>query len=731
MPISVERLRHHSRRLSSTPNLVATSAALIALIIQPVLFYWTVVVNPRAHIPYDIQGFHLPLAAYIGRCAREGIAPLWNPYLYCGMPLHADSQAQLFYPIAWIAVLLGNLSEGRHLFYWLECLIPLHMLIAGVGAYALLRYLAVRPAAALLGASIYQLGGFFASQAQHLGVVSVAAWLPVVLLAAFRLRHSPNLRWISILGLSLAMAILAGFAAATAIVFGCLFLTLFGLLIMRDSSWKVVPAVLLASILAASIAAVQIFPTYQLAQLSIASVRSTWHLSGGGLRLQSLASFVIPNYYHIFTPFSNEYRLPGVNFTFLYTYCGIFGATLAIIAPFYWKAARVRLFFTLTLVSAIWMLGDELPPYRILYQHLPGFVRGALYAEYALMAFCMFTAVTAALVLDRCFVRRHQWALWLIAALTSADLIYFGSNRPMNTAPGSYEAEYAGYDGQGGASTIIDNMRALANQTTPPQRWDYLDSSFVSGIFGPHMLRVPSSNGDNPFLLKRMLALRLAFSSGHYWERNLPVDRVQSPLIDMMNIGFLAGASALPAAEAQRAGLVPIKEVDGLHFYRNSEVLPRFFLVPKVYRSSGHAQSLSRLADPAFNPGKEAVVEVGERQETQGALTLGDVRVDAYTPNRVALTVSAPGSAFLASSEPMYPGWTAHVNGAKSDFVMTNGAFRGLHLHPGKSRIVMEYHPVGFLPLTVTSIFALALTLGGAAWKSRSRSGSFGAESSG
>jgi hypothetical protein len=41
-----------------------------------------------------------------------------------------------------------------------------------------------RPAA-FLGASVYEMGPFFASQAQHLGAICCAAWLPLMVLAAF------------------------------------------------------------------------------------------------------------------------------------------------------------------------------------------------------------------------------------------------------------------------------------------------------------------------------------------------------------------------------------------------------------------------------------------------------------------------------------------------------------------------------------------------------------------
>jgi hypothetical protein len=54
--------------------------------------------------------------AYIGRCVRQGIAPFWDPYSYCGVPLYGDMTAQLYYPFMWLALWLGNHSGGRNIY---------------------------------------------------------------------------------------------------------------------------------------------------------------------------------------------------------------------------------------------------------------------------------------------------------------------------------------------------------------------------------------------------------------------------------------------------------------------------------------------------------------------------------------------------------------------------------------------------------------------------------------
>ena len=407
-------------------------SALLAL--QPVVFYWHVLVNPQAHIPYDIEGFHLPLIAYVARCVRSGIKPLWYPEVMCGMPIHADLQAQVFYPFTWLAIWMGNLSQGHNLFYWVEVLVPLHMVLAGLFAYRLLRRMGSSAPAALLGASVYQLGGFFASQAQHLCAICTGAWLPLAILCVWELRAQVRLRWIAILALAVAMTVLSGFAATAAVVGLAVVLFVAALLIAREATWHILPGVALGCCAGAAIAAVEIIPLWTLTQNSIASLRADWAVSGGGLPLQSLVSLVLPDYYHIFEVPSSLYVQP-YNFTFLYVYCGI-ATTILLVAALFTRRTRPIVFLILTVIFALWMLGEHTPVYRSIYPQLPRLVRGALYSEYALMGFCFFAALTAAVTLDK-LGRRHPAALlWCIALLTSADLIRNGANRPMNSNRG-------------------------------------------------------------------------------------------------------------------------------------------------------------------------------------------------------------------------------------------------------------------------------------------------------
>jgi len=689
----------------------ASGIALLLLIAQPLVFFKRVLFNPQAHIPFDIEQFHLPLVTYIARSVRQGIFPFWDPYPYCGVPIHADIQAQLFYPLSWISIVLGNLSAGHKLFYWLEWQVPLHMILAGVFTFVLLRHLGAGVPSALFGGTVYQLGGYFASQTQHLGGICCGAWLPLVLLCVWKLSAGVSVRWVALLACSIAFVFLAGFPAATMVVLGAMGLLSVALMLARRANWKLFAALGCGVALGICIAAVQLVPTYQLSRLSVASMRSQWYVSGAGLHIQSLASLIVPNYYHIFTPFDPAlYKLP-INFTFLYIYCGLITVALIAVAPFVRRTPYLRMLFLLTLISAIWMLGDTTPIYPFVFRRLPSLIRGALYAEFALMAFCVFAALTSAVTLDRVTARVPKWLCWGIALLTAVDLTHFGAKRPMNYYPGSYKAEHSEYEIAGYPGSLA-KIQELLGGANPPLRVDYVDRGADTFVWGPNMLKLPTPDGDNPLALNRMLALRRLFCAGNFWERQRNVSNLSSPLVRMLNVGFLA-SSAFPFTKELGPEHLPLAaDIAGLRFYRKPDPLPRFFLVRRLHIASGADDAFSYLGRADFAPGEEAVVESQELRPA-GPLGGGAVHVELYSANRIELNVVTDGRAFLASSETLYPGWTATINGKPASFYMTNGVFRGLMLDGGVNRIVMTYWPERYLLWASISVMGLLLAIAG------------------
>jgi membrane protein YfhO len=656
-----------------------------AVLLAEVLVFWRrVLFSPHFIIPYDLPGFHLPLAHFIVTSLRQGQLPLWNPYSYCGSPFFANIQTQLFYPPAWIALSLGTILGPGALIHLLAWQIALHIVFGGVCTYWLLRRLRLGTWPSLLGATIFQLGGFFATQSQHIGAANGGAWLPLMWLSLLTLAETFTWRWTAILAIALSMTVLTGFPALTVAALATSALLACMLVLWRRAAPTLLVVVMAALLWAGLLASVQLLPTMQLAPMSTSYTRGEYADNRGGAPFQTLVSVAIPNYYNVFQP--DRYQLPW-NATFLYVYCGLAGLLLAL-AALYWRDWRPALFGVLTFVSAFAMMGGTNPIGRAVLEALPGRLKSPIYPEFAMPAFILGMAILAALGAERFVVPRgNRWAA-VVVAITAVDLIAVGSNRWFNTQS-TVELPGITHEHFDGSRDLLTEVRRMANSTFPPSRIDIFHGSPAWGYAAP-LTGVPTDNGDDPLALSRLLKVRALFAEGLFWLRNWEVSKPDSPLLDLLNIRFLLSRPQESRAALQGSRYHLAATLPGTDLFENSTALPRFFLVGDVRKAGSLDEAAAIMTAPGFDARRTAIIE----GDVSGALQAnGTVRVVEYRNNRVVLDVESGGRAFLVSSETQYPGWTAEIDDIEHPIVMTNVAFRGLVVPAGRHAITMQFRP--------------------------------------
>lgn len=653
------------------------------LLAEVLLFFRQVLFQEGYVIPWDLRYFHYSHAEFIAESFRRGELPLWDPYTYCGRPFFANIQTELFYPPLGLAVLASNLTGGARLLYFLEWEVVLHVFLAGVFAFWLLRRLRAGVPAALLGATVFQLGGFFASQAQHMGAINAAAWMPLAWLSVIACREGPSRRWLAALAASFAMSVLAGLPAVTVAVMGSAMLLALALVLFRAAPLRLPLAVLLAAVWALALSAIQFLPTAELNRHSISQYRTDWLQTGGGLPLAALVSLVAPNWYGIFD--LKTYAAPYPP-TFLYVYCGILGLSLALMACLVRRTREAAVFAALSVVCAFWMLGDSTPVGRQLYLWLPQFVRTALHPEFAMPAFTLAVAVLAGLGAQQ-FLQRPVLA-WMALAVCALDLTLTGSGRSLNTTTFRQEPGVTPEYFEGSRSNL-ERMRLLVAHSTPPDRIDSTDAS-MNWAMTAAMIRIPTANGNDPMALARPIQVRLAFAKGERWGAYYQISDLESPVVDLAGIRYILARRPIDPALAARAGLVHVADLGAETVYENTQALPRFFLVGRLRQAGRMEEAAALLRSREFNPRVEAIVE-GFPPVPAGAAST--VRVLRYTARRVELEVDAVASAFLVTSETHYPGWRAYVNGRECPIYYTNVAFRGLPVPAGRHQVRFEFAP--------------------------------------
>jgi hypothetical protein len=676
-----------------------------ALLVEALLFHRHVLFYPGFLFPWDFRAVHLPLATLIADSFRQGRWPLWDPFTYCGMPISANIQAAAFYPPVMAAAALGAWLGPDALPRLLAISVVAQVVFAGWCAFALLRRLDAPAPAAWVGATVYELGCFFTAQAEHMGAMQGAVWLPLVWLAVVELRGGWKRRWLAVLAVSLAMTVLAGLpqVAVAAFLSG----VVLALLAAPGSAarWRLPAAVSLASLWALALAAVQFIPTAELTANSVAKYRAEWLGTGGGIVPSALFTLVAPNYWSVFD--LSKFHGP-TDPTFLYLYSSILGLLLAA-AVAIWKPGQwARVFTILLAVFTLLMLGDKTAPGRAALLALPDFVRIGIHPEFFFCVFSLALAVLAGLGAAR-FLRsaRLQVAAGVVIA---CDLILVGSGRPMNVASRQLDPGFTSVSAEG-SRELAGKLRALAAAAVPPYRYDARPGVPFTWSSSAPILGIPTANGCDPLAPERTIEVRRAFAPGPRWGTCYQVVDASSPAVGLMNTRALLSLDVLDAPGFRLAG-----EAAGYRIYENLRVLPRFFLVSRVRTVSGLTESGPLVRALGFDPSAEAVIEApGEPSQTfPAAPNPGVVRVVSYEPTRIRLETESAAPGFMVAAESYYPGWCASIDGRPTRLYPTDAGFRGVRIPAGRHAVEMRFIPTTlYWAALVTALAVLAAAING------------------
>jgi hypothetical protein len=676
-----------------------------SLLAAVVLFFHKPLFSAEYTFPWDFRGVQLPLITFLRDELRENRFALWNPYNYGGYPIFANIQACFFHPLVFLSAFVSSRLSWYSLPMLLEWVVVLQVWMGGVAAYHLFRELGLGAAPAWTGAVMFETGSYFASRAEHIDSMMAAAWMPLAWLAVWKLRGKLRADWLAVLAVALGLSIWGGFPQATVAVFGSTVMFAALLVALRMARARVIAWACCGCALGISLAAVPFIPTTQLTEYSVAKYRVDWLGTGGGLYWQSLVSLVAPNHYNIFD--MSRFKGPW-DPTFLYLYSSIGGLLLAIFALVARRNRITALFALLLLFGSFWMLGDKTILWRTFFPLLPEKVRIGIHPEYTYCIFSLAIAGLAAIGLDS--LRVHNGVRWAIGVVIAVDLFLVGSERPMNSS--SLKADPGvTRDAFDGSAPLLNEVRRYVNQNVPPWRIDTVDAS-MEWTYGAPILQIPSAAGISPMALENAIQLRLFLHDGYRWGWNYPLEKLDSPIVDLMNVRYIITR----AEDAPRLAALPkfhhIASLPGNELFENTSVLPRFFLVHQVRAVGSIKEARGLIQRHQIDLRETAIVEnpieiPSNRSEMNGA---DEVKTVKYEPAEIELSTQASRGSLLVLSETNYPGWKAWLDDQPAPIYSTDIALRGVIVPAGAHRVRMEFRPL-ILPIALGISLATALLL--------------------
>ena len=182
--------------------------AWVTLALATLAILWPLGLTNRVLAGVDALTYFTPYWAYRMAELRAGQMPLWNPYLFLGVPFLANPQAAVLYPLHWP---LSWLRPEQALI-WSALL---HTWLAAGFTYTFARRSLGRSRlAAWLAGLIFGLGGFTLARFENINQLNALVWLPALLWlydeTARAAGGRSHIRWGAALAVAIALQLLAG-----------------------------------------------------------------------------------------------------------------------------------------------------------------------------------------------------------------------------------------------------------------------------------------------------------------------------------------------------------------------------------------------------------------------------------------------------------------------------------------------------------------------------------------
>jgi hypothetical protein len=726
----------------------------LGIIVLLVIVFFREILFGNAYLWEDFLYQNYPFRNFAATTMAAGEIPLWNPFTFNGMPFLADIQTAVFYlPLT---ALVFFARDGSLNFYWLEAVILLHYILAGVSMFYLARSYDLKQIPSLFSSIAYMLCGFMVVHAIHQQMITMVAWYPLILLLFRRVMQSSEWKWVFAAALVLGHSILAGYPQLSLYLYFFLFcyvvfeiFTMFGL---RNLISK--PAAMVAGrassviVLSVALAMIQLLPTFELAGLSQRAQITYEKAAEGSLAWSQLLTLWFPKLFGSAGADGYNYWGPGTYWYYWETciYLGILPFLLALLTIGNVKRDKhLAFFWGVMLFSVLYALGDGFLLHKLFYEVVPGFSKFRNPARVGIfMAFS--SALLSGFALQRLLYGEHNenetrvkrkillgaagtgillWVLIVAGPLVSAPnpqlLAVARSEAHMSVVILIASAAVIWFVMQGRISHMLALILLLAvflvdmtkfggnqnNGKTNPANYFKRASQLVNPLKEEgkaEIFRVNTRNSQGMVMDRNQGMIDRIFMMEGYTP--LALQRVYAPLatsdqsFDLLNVKY----KTVTAEDGRHLSLQP-----------HPSYMARAFFLYQLHVVRSEDELLSYLKSPAFDHRTTAVLE----KEPAFDLSQPDsppvwhTAITSYRNNAIALEVETSHDGLLVLSEIYYPGWKAYLNGQSADVYCVDYNLRGIFVPKGKHSVRMAFEPESYARGKAITLVSLLLCIGG------------------
>ena len=728
------------KKSKTTPELVIPNIkdwqAILTIVVLVMIFFRDIIFQ-KAFFWEDFLYQFYPFRNFAAVTIANGELPLWNPYTFSGTPFQADIQSALFY----IPNLLLSffVSDGKLNFYWLELLIIVHIMLAGVGMYFLAKEFNIQKLFSLVSGLVFALSGFMITHVIHQVMICQVAWLPIILLFFKRALTRSSFLYAILCGLLLGHAVLAGFPQLSLYIFFFLFLyfvfeLIFGI---KPKGFKTgIRTILIATLIitiAISFTAIQILPTLELAPLSQRAEITYEKSQEGQLTWEQLVTMIVPKFFGSSGAQGSTYWGSGVYWVYWETcfYVGITTLILILFTLFSVKKDRYWIFFIgVSLFAILYALGDNFFLHKLFFNFVPGFDKFRSIGRMTLLSTFSFSLLSGFGLQEFFNILNVQsnkikkilmissgilvllWLSVMIGFLQPTDNLRYYNQFHTIAVDETTTALILGLLTIGILFLIFRRtLSPLAgvigliilhfidinifgfnqnNGSTNPDEYYERTKTLVNIIKQDaqnEYFRV-NSRRENYMILDRNQGMidRIYMMEGY---TPLALQRIYPPVKDFDHACDLLNAKYRVSVDEQNKSM---------HLTTASTFVPRAFFVYRTKIINDEEELKKYMSSESFEPRKVVVFEETPDMilDDDSDSLKGNAEITSYKINSISLKVSTPKNGYLVLSEIFYPGWKAYVDGREKKVYRANWSLRAIPIEAGEHKVDVRFEPKSF-----------------------------------
>jgi hypothetical protein len=698
----------------------------------------------------DIYLFVYPSKIFATSCIRDGILPLWNPYVYCGMPFMAILSHQLLYPLSFIIYYLPFA-------FGIEFFVCLHIFLAGAFVYILMKDQGLDSSSSLFASLSYAFSGIFLSTGNTILTLSTATWTPLLIFLYLRALRRESISYAIFSGAVAGLQFLSGTPDFLYLDIIILFLLTISWVIHKRKLFPL-KLFLIFGLVGVSLSLFQLLPFCEFTFLSN-------RIGGIDFDSASLWSCNIFELSGLFIPLATAISYEGYIFPYVgqkmttSLYPGVMCVILGILAPFWVKRKFTFFWIGIFIFSLLLAAGKHLPVYYFFYNYMPLFAMlknpvKALHItsiSLSILAGFGFNYILSKDITKKFIFFVFPYILFFFlfnytgflfevvknlyppSIMIIDELVFWKSFVSYNCLKVAgiilgytiliyiihrYKIRRYLISSIFIILTIFDlfifngNLNYTINEDFYKKE-PYLVTLFKKDkytrlLHTPHMVVSHVGRYEEYVFIKGLLYGNIGMIFGLFnakgyggfllndisFIENLPIEFLSK----IMGIKYIISYN-------YNEGRVNIKD--------NLQILPRTFFIPSAKIIKDRNKILEYMASSSFDPTKEVILEEEVReQKAEGRKQLAKVKIIDYQPNKVTITIACNQAGFLFLSDTYYPGWKAYIDGKRTTIYRANYYFRAVQIKKGKHIVEFKYLPESFIIGVIGTFISIIFIIG-------------------